>query len=324
MENENNDLLIITAEEAGERLDKILARRFEEVRSRTYFQYLIDQECVLLNGEPIKKRAKPKTGDEVEIEFQLSPELELTPEAIPLDIIFEDDSLIVVNKPAGMVVHPAVGNWHGTFVNALLYHCQEQFKRLPTPDPTDPATLRPGIVHRLDKDTSGLLVAAKNPQAHQRLVSMFASREIFKEYLAICIGNPGNIEINAPIGRHPVHRKEMSVREEGGKEALSFCRTLTFDGKLSVVSVVIATGRTHQIRVHLAHVRAPVLGDATYGSESSNKKYGIEKQMLHAHRLKFNHPISGVPLEFEAPLPINMQKLIHKINPKLCVSSFKE
>lgn len=299
-------MITITEEEAGERLDKVLAARYKQVQSRTYFQSLIEQQCVLLNGLPVKKRIKPKAGDEVEIEFILTPELDLKPEPIPLDIIYEDEHLLIVNKPAGMVVHPAVGHWQGTFVNALLHHCQGQFLI------DDSASLRPGIVHRLDKDTTGLLIAAKHIRAQQQLVSMFAGKEIHKVYHAICLGNPGNVEIRAAIGRHPKNRQLMSVREEGGKEALTFCRSLFFNHQLSLVEIVLATGRTHQIRVHLAYQGTPVLGDAVYGNAAANRKYGVERQMLHAKLLRFKHPITGCLLEVEAPLPEDMGKVIQK------------
>lgn len=304
-EDFDTDIIIISPEEEGERLDKILALRFQNVQSRTYFQYLIEEEKVLLNGIPIKKRVKPKAGDEVEIQFIITPEIGLDPEPIPLNIIYEDQDILVVNKPAGMVVHPAPGNWTGTFVNALLYHCKHLF-------PSGSSELRPGIVHRLDKETSGLLVAAKNSLAHQKLIQMFSSRSVHKEYLAICVGNPGDVEINASIGRHPVHRKMMTVLKEGGREAITFCRTLCHKGDLSLVNVRIATGRTHQIRVHMKHIGHPILGDSTYGSLQANKKYGAHRQMLHAKLLRFHHPVTGVPLEFQADVPedmLNMMRL---------------
>jgi 23S rRNA pseudouridine1911/1915/1917 synthase len=210
-----------------------------------------------------------------------------------------------------MVVHPAVGNWTGTFVNALLFHCRTPFfEALEGQE----HTLRPGIVHRLDKETSGLLVAAKTTQAQKKLVEMFAGRLIYKEYLAICIGNPGAGEIDAPIGRHPVQRKMMAVLPEKGRAALTRYQTLTYDESLSVVSVVIATGRTHQIRVHMKHRGMPVLGDKVYGLERVNTKYGVNRQLLHAHRLRFEHPVTGAVLELEAPVPSDMQSMMNKIN----------
>lgn len=298
----NEESLIITEEEAGERLDKILAARYKEVRSRTYFQYLIKEHSILLNGKPVKKQVKPNVGDEVEIFFTLTPEIDVKPEPIPLTILYEDDALLVINKPAGLVVHPAPGNWSGTFVNALLYHCNEI-----KPD----GSMRPGIVHRLDKETSGVLIAAKNPLAQQRLIEMFAGREIYKEYAAICIGNPGNIAINLPIGRHPTHRKKMAIIE-GGKESLTFIETQSTNGTLSFVKIILATGRTHQIRVHMKHNHTPILGDSTYGNPQTNTKYHATRQLLHARLLKLNHPITSTPLIFEAPLPSDMLQISQK------------
>ena len=300
MQNDINESIVITDEESGERLDKILANRYKEVRSRTYFQYLIEEKKVLLNGQSVKKRICPQSGDEVEVFFTLTPEIDVKPESIPLDILYEDADILAINKPAGMVVHPAPGNWTGTFVNALLHHCREL-------DATH--SLRPGIVHRLDKDTSGVLIAAKNTQAQQKLIEMFAGREIYKEYLAVCVGNPGNQEINRPIGRHPVDRKRMAVIETG-RPALSIVETLSFDGKLSVVKVILATGRTHQIRVHMKCIGTPVLGDITYGNAQANEKFNAARQMLHARLLKLNHPITGKPLVIEAPIPSDMKAKI--------------
>ena len=296
----------ISSEEAGERLDKVLAKRFSEAGSRTYFQFLIDEGKVLLNGLPVKKRIKPVVDDEVEVEYILTEELTLTAENIPLNIVYEDSDLIVINKPAGMVVHPAPGHWSGTFVNALLFHCRDTFTAQ-VPDLPPNQALRPGIVHRLDKDTSGLLMAAKTPLAQQRLIEMFSGRNVYKEYLAICIGNPGGGTIDVPIGRHPKHRQMMAVRSEGGRAAITHFRTLAFDGQLSLVKAVIATGRTHQIRVHMRHRGTPVLGDMLYGVDAQNTKHGAKRQLLHAYRLQFNHPITGKPLEFIAEPPEDNQ-----------------
>lgn len=303
---EETDILLITEEEAGERLDKILARRFSAIHSRTYFQYLIDEHLVLLNGSPVKKRVKPEAGDEVEVQFAALPEINLAPENIPLAIVYEDEYLLVVNKPVGMVVHPAPGNWSGTFVNALLYHCQHL--------PVDPQSLRPGIVHRLDKETSGLLVAAKTLEAQQKLIELFASRQVYKEYLAICIGRPPDGEIQAPIGRHPIHRKQMAV-VPNGRAATTICKTLAWNEKLSLVHVVITTGRTHQIRVHLKYKGTPILGDPLYGQSSVNHYYSVSHQLLHASTLRFKHPLTGELLTFKANLPEDMLRFIKKISP---------
>lgn len=310
---EDSDTLFISEEEAGERLDKILAARLSGAGSRTYFQHLIDEGKVLVNGAPAKKRAKLKAGDEVEVEYILTPELTLEPENIPLKILYEDDAIIVVDKAPGMVVHPAVGNWTGTFVNALLYHCKQIPASKQGKTPLD--ALRPGIVHRLDKDTSGVIVAAKTSHAQQKLIEMFSGRRVYKEYLAICIGSPGAGDVDAPIGRHPVHRKMMAVVEEGGRPALTHFKTLSADGKLSLVSIVIATGRTHQIRVHMKHKGTPVLGDPIYGNPSFNAKMGIERQMLHAYRLRFDHPVTGETMEFSAEVPADMERVVKQIKP---------
>lgn len=298
MNPDDSELFFISEEEADKRLDQILADRYRSLKSRTYFQRLILESKVLLNGQPAKKQMKPSKGDEVEVFFALTPEITISPEEIPLDILFEDEHLLVINKPAGMVVHPAVGNWSGTFVNALLYHCQHLS--------ADANSLRPGIVHRLDKETTGVLVAAKSALAHQRLVEMFAKREVKKEYLAICLGRPGEGTFCWPIGRHPFLRKQMAV-SENGRPAITHYQTIHSDAKLSLVKIDLETGRTHQIRVHFSHHKTPILGDPVYGNNQANKKFGAGRQMLHARKLCFNHPIDGSPLEFYAEVPNDMR-----------------
>lgn len=296
--------IFITEEEQGERLDRILACRFQN--SRTYFQSLIEQNLVLLNGQPVKKRIQPQAGDEVEIQFIFNSEIDIAPEPIPLSILYEDEALLVVNKPAGMVVHPAIGNWSGTFVNALVHHCQH----LPL------ETHRPGIVHRLDKETSGVMIAAKEMRAQELLIAQFSKREVHKEYLAICLGNPGTRTIDAPIARHPVRRKEMAVAKAGGKPSITHCKTLAFNGELSAVQLKLETGRTHQIRVHLAHLGTPVLGDAVYGKASANLKHKATRQLLHATMIRFTHPLTGQLIEVKAPLPEDMEKKYASCCPK--------
>lgn len=311
MENEDFDSIFITQEETGQRLDKILAARYHPVQSRTYFQFLIQQHRILVNGEFVKKRHIMEVGDEVQIHFILTPEIGLKPEPIPLDVIYEDQEILVVNKPAGMVVHPAPGNWTGTFVNAFLFHCQDLLhpEILSSQSPSFP---RPGIVHRLDKETSGLLVAAKTSFAQQRLIELFANRQVYKEYLTVCVGNPGEGEIRLPIGRHTINRKQMTVQKEEGKgrQAITIYKTLKVNDSLSLVSIILATGRTHQIRVHMKYLGTPVLGDSLYGQEKMNKKYGVKRQLLHAYQLRFQHPISKKLLEFKAPIPKDMADFI--------------
>lgn len=296
------DTIFVTKEEEEIRIDKLLAERFDNY-SRTYFQYLIENGEVLLNGQRIKKRIEPKLGDEIQIFFRLPPEISLEPENIPLDILFEDEHIIVVNKPANLVVHPGAGNPNHTFVNALLYHCKD------LPDVND--SLRPGIVHRLDKNTSGVLIAAKSTIAHQRLIAAFSSRKInHKIYLAVCVGHLKNQTICAPIGRHPVNRKEMCILEKGGKEAITHTHLLATDGKLSLALLRPITGRTHQIRVHLKSVNTPVLGDEVYGSQKLNSFYQAERQLLHAYKLSLIHPVTKVVMDFVAPIPEDIKKLI--------------
>ncbi len=283
----DSETITITSAESNLRLDKLLAQRFPDF-SRSYFQHLIDQGLVLINGSKAKKRLLPHPGNEVEICFQLTPEIDVIPENIPLDILFEDEHIIAVNKPAGMVVHPAPGHPSGTFANALLGHCRG------LNIPGDP--YRPGIVHRLDKETSGVLLAAKTSKAHAALVQLFASRSLKKTYLAITTGSPGNRTIDAPIGRHPIHRKQMAIAENG-KPALTHFEVLAKDGPHHLVQCRPETGRTHQIRVHLKSCNAPVLGDKLYAKPDSK----ILRHMLHAWKLEFNHPITQKPLYIEAP-----------------------
>lgn len=281
-----------TVTEACSRLDQLLKSLYPKY-SRTYFQQLIKDQCVLINGQPTKKRAQPQIGDEIDICFRLTPELELKPENIPLDILFEDDQIIAVNKPAGMVVHPAPGHPTGTFANALLYHCQNLE---PTGDP-----LRPGIVHRLDKETSGVLIAAKTAEAHAKLVELFASRNMEKTYLALCSNNPGSGAIDAPIGRHATHRQQMTITSRG-KMAITDIHSIPLSSDTVLVIAKPFTGRTHQIRVHLKSRHAPVLGDKLYGTP--NQKYA--RHLLHAWRLKFMHPFTGQQICFTAPIPSDM------------------
>lgn len=286
--------------EEGLRLDKLLFSRYPNY-SRTYFQELIAKELVLLNGKIVKKRTQVYEGDEIEIDFMLPHEISLQPEAIALDIVYEDESLIAINKPAGMVVHPGAGNFSGTFVNALLFHCQIEKNQ---------GDLRPGIVHRLDKDTTGILLAAKTEFAQRRLVEQFSSRTVKKTYLAICCGNPGNQVIETLIGRDPIHRQQMSVLEKKGKIAITEVETQVFNGTLSLVKLHPLTGRTHQLRVHLKAVGTPILGDQVYGSPYWNKTYNQKRQLLHAQKLMFSHPVSHKMLEIEAKIPNDMQQIV--------------
>lgn len=288
----------IVDEATEDRIDIFLAKRYKEY-SRSYFQELIEKEQVLLNGNPLKKREVPSIGDQILVHFKNRPGPDLSPQAISLDILYEDAHLIAINKPVNMVVHPAPGNWSNTFVNALLNHCS-------LPETSD---VRPGIVHRLDKETSGVLIAAKTDLAHQKISELFASRQMQKEYVAIVIGKVVSQTINLPIKSCPIHRKKMIVCPEEGKEALTEVELLGFNGNLSKLLLKPKTGRTHQIRVHLKHLGNPVLGDKLYGKASINERYKADRHYLHAKKLSFIHPITGEPLTLEAPLPKEMEEM---------------
>lgn len=285
-------LITVQTSDAGKRLDKLLSEHFSDY-SRTYFQNLIEKSLVVLNGKIAKKRDIPLSGDKIEITFEKAPEIALEAENIPLDILYEDDEIIAINKPVGMVVHPGAGNHSHTFVNALLYHCSSLKND----------SVRSGIVHRLDKETSGVLLAAKNEIMQEKLSRLFATRQIEKEYKAITIGNPGTKTIKTCIGRHPIHRQKMTVLEIGGKEAVTHVTTTFYKAPFAFVSLHLETGRTHQLRVHLKHNKTPILGDPVYGNVQLNKKYEIKRPLLHAYRLAFLHPTDKKRIEIIAPLP---------------------
>lgn len=290
---------VVSKPESRIRLDRILANRFP-LYSRTYFESLITKEYVFVNQKLLRKSSRLNAGDRIDITFATVPEGVVNPEPILLDILYEDAYLIAVNKPVGMVVHPGAGNEMGTFASALLYHA---------PQVAQIGSLRPGIVHRLDKDTSGVLLAAKDEETQKRLKEAFAKRQIYKEYRAICIGNPGCRLIEGKIGRHFVRRQEMAVVFEGGKEASTLCETLAYDQQISHVKLLPYTGRTHQIRVHMKHVGFPILGDPIYGIKEVNKKFEIKRQLLHAFCLRFIHPYTKEDLEIFAPLPQDFIKV---------------
>ena len=285
------------------RLDAFLAEAMPEV-SRSRWKGLVEAGRVRVDGQTCKPNRKLKPGDEVSWEIPAEPPAEPQPEEIALDILFEDDAVLVLNKPPGLVVHPAAGNESGTLVNALLFH-----------DPVFQTLERAGIVHRLDKDTSGALVVAKTAEALAGLRRQFKARETGKRYLALVWGHPpaeGRIETQ--IGRHPRNRKKMAVVDEGGRGAVSAFQTLECFDETALVQVRIETGRTHQIRVHMAHIGHPVVGDATYGRARQNKlPLPPTRQMLHAEKLDFIHPVSGKRLSFAAPLFDDMRSLLNQL-----------
>ena len=297
---------VVTRAEAGERLDAYVARVSGLSRARV--QRLIADGHVLVGGHPQKSRHRVSAGQRIHLRIPPAVPLTLTPEAIPLDIRYEDADLLVVNKPAGMLVHPGAGRTTGTLVHALLAHCG----RLPGIGGVE----RPGIVHRLDRDTSGVLVVAKTETAHQLLSRQFKARVVKKRYLALVHGeirqDSGRIE--APIGRREHDRKRMGVRREGGREARTAYRVIRRLSGMTVLELELETGRTHQIRVHLAHIGHPVLGDQVYGGRRERRRVAAgelqaDRQMLHAWRLSFHHPRTGAWLEIVAPVPEDFLRL---------------
>jgi 23S rRNA pseudouridine1911/1915/1917 synthase len=298
---------VVPDEAAGLRLDQFLRRELPE-HSRAFLQKLIEQGDVRVNGKPSKASHTVRAGDEVGIEIPPPRPLEARPEEIPLDVLFEDNDLIVVNKPAGLVVHPAAGNQEHTLVNALLHHCRGQLAGIGGVE-------RPGIVHRLDKGTSGCIVVAKTDFAHQALVAQFKSRGVKKIYRAVCWGKlerpSGRIE--TVIGRSERDRKKMSARVARGRQAVTDYHVLKQFPDFALVELHIHTGRTHQIRVHMAHIGHPVVGDTTYGHKSgtgnSKSKIAVVRLMLHAYKLGFTHPRTQQLVEFTAPVPEDMVEL---------------
>lgn len=298
--------LTFTAEEAdaGERLDRYLARAVPEL-SRAQAQGLIAQGQATLNGRPAKASQPLRAGDTVALTIPPARPIELRPEPIPLDVVHEDADIVVVDKPAGMVVHPAPGHSGGTLVNALLARY---------PDMQVGGELRPGIVHRLDQGTSGLLVVARNDRAMQALTEQQRERRMRKIYLAVVEGRMREPEgtIDAPIGRHPGDRLRMAV-VAGGREARTHYRVLEEFGLYSLLELRLETGRTHQIRVHMLHRNRPVLGDQLYTPRRGRPALGLERQFLHAHKLGFHHPSSGEWVEFSSPLPPDLQLVLDRL-----------
>ncbi len=302
--NEANQSLSVDV--TGQRLDIFLAAAVPEV-SRSHWKGLIQCGRVLVNGEGSKPNHKLRRGDGVSWTLEDPAPAEAQPENIPLDILFEDDAVLVLCKPAGLVVHPAAGNEAGTLVNALLFY-----------DPIFKSVERAGIVHRLDKDTSGVMVVAKTEQAMAELQRQFKARETRKEYRAFVWGSlPLKGRIETFIGRHPKHRKKMAVLTEGGRKAISTFQVLETFAEITFAQVKIETGRTHQIRVHMAHLRHPIVGDRVYGRARKNRlPMEVGRQMLHAAKLEFVHPTTGKRLSFEAPLSNDMHLLLETLRNK--------
>lgn len=308
----------VTDSHRGKRLDLFIQHHEAQI-SRSRIQTLLAEGLALVNGKLEKPGYKVKPGDVVTLDLPERPVREVLPENIPLNIVYQDDYLVVLNKPAGLVVHPAPGNYTGTLVNALLFH----YGSLPAPvkrsseEEDEPDEARAGIVHRLDKDTSGVMVVARTPEVLAALSGQFKARIVQKKYAALVAGviKKGSGTIEAPIGRHVKERKKISVHTASPREAVTLFRVRERFGQATLVEVEIKTGRTHQIRVHMAHAGHPVLGDRTYGGARAAKigSLSIDRQMLHAESLSLLHPVSGHPMTFIAPLPPDMRELIEAL-----------
>ncbi|MCI7473028.1 MAG: RluA family pseudouridine synthase [Clostridiales bacterium] len=287
--------LHLTADRAGERADQFLARMLPEL-TRSAAQRLLEEGAVTLNGLPVKKNYKTNAGDELVLALPDPAPIDVLPQDIPLDVIYEDDDVIAVNKPVGLVVHPAAGHPDGTLVNALLYHCGNSLSGIN-------GELRPGIVHRIDRDTSGLIIAAKNDFAHLSLAEQLQDHSLYREYEAVCVGNLKDKSgtVDAPIFRHPTDRKKMAVNKLQGRRAVTHWSVLEHLNGYTHIQCRLETGRTHQIRVHMAYMGHPLLGDVVYGSKKPWP--GLAGQCLHARRLSFIHPRIGERVTLECPLP---------------------
>ena len=291
--------------ENGERIDKYLSNEMSGF-PRSYIQKLMKDGHVYVNGKAVKANYKLAYDDMITVEIPDLVEPDIVPENIPLDILYEDDDILIVNKPKGMVVHPAAGHYSGTLVNALMYHCGESLSGIN-------GVMRPGIVHRIDMDTTGSLLVCKNDQAHQKLAEQLKVHSIKRVYHAIVCGNlkEDSGTIDAPIGRHPVDRKKMSINYQNGREAVTHYQVLERFGDYTYISCRLETGRTHQIRVHMASIRHPLLGDNVYGPQKCPFK--LQGQTLHAKILGITHPTTGEYMEFDAPLPEYFEDLLGRM-----------
>ncbi len=293
----------VLSEDADSRIDRYLAQQMPD-QSRSFLQKLIREEQITVNGRPVKANYRLQPEDQVLV-IVPDPQLpDILPENIPLDILYEDSDVLVINKPKGMVVHPAAGHYTNTVVNAVMYHCQGNLSGIN-------GVMRPGIVHRIDRDTTGAIVICKNDQAHQSLAQQLKEHSITRSYRAIVWNNLKEDEgtVDRPIGRHPVDRKKMAVNEKNGKTAVTHYRVLERFDRFTYIECRLETGRTHQIRVHMASIGHPLLGDEVYGP-SGKQPFRLQGQCLHAMTLGFLHPSTGEYVEFEAPLPEYFTQLL--------------
>lgn len=293
---------VVTEEWEDERIDKCINSLIDSL-SRSYIQKLIKDGQVFVNGNPVKANYRIKTEDEIVFQIPESVEPDIKPEDIPLSVLYEDEDILIVNKPKGMVVHPAAGHYSGTLVNAVMYHCKGQLSGIN-------GIMRPGIVHRIDMDTTGSIIICKNDSAHNCIAAQLKEHSITRKYRAICHGvlKEDEYTIHKPIGRHPVERKKMAVNEKNGKDAVTHVKVLKRFEKYTYIECELETGRTHQIRVHMASIGHPLLGDEVYGTAKSSFK--LEGQTLHAMTLGVIHPKTGEYLEVNAPLPEYFEHLL--------------
>ena len=293
-------------EHEDQRIDRYLTEMLPE-QSRSFFQKLIRDGFVIVNHIIVKVNYRLKTGDVIEIDIPDAVPTEIVPENIPLDILYEDDDLLIVNKPKGMVVHPAVGHSTGTLVNAIMYHCQGNLSGIN-------GEIRPGIVHRIDKDTTGSLIICKNDEAHRNIAEQIKEHSVTRRYVGVVAGTfseeRGTVE--GAIGRHPNDRKRMTINEKNGKPAVTHYRVLQTLKGASFMEFELETGRTHQIRVHMASISHPLLGDTVYGN--SKNPYKLQGQALHARTIGFIHPTTGEYIEVSAPIPEYMTELVRKLS----------
>lgn len=296
---------LVSAEDQGVRIDKFLTECCAEC-SRSFLQKLLKSELVFVNEKAVKSSYKVSEGDQICFEVPEAVEAEIQAEPIPLDILYEDSDLILVNKPKGMVVHPAAGHYEGTLVNALMYHCADDLSGIN-------GVMRPGIVHRIDMDTTGVLVVCKNDFSHQSIALQLKEHSITRNYYAIVHGRFREEDgtVDAPIGRHPNDRKKMSIHAKNGRDAVTHYRVLEQFERFSYIECSLETGRTHQIRVHMASIGHPILGDEVYGP--AKQPYHLNGQTLHAGVLGFIHPRTGLYMEFRAPLPDYFEDLLRKL-----------
>lgn len=295
----------VEVQENAVRIDKYLSEKCSDI-SRSYLQKLLKSETVFVNGRPVKSSYKTGAGDVIELEIPEATEPEIAAEEMELDIIYEDSDIILINKPKGMVVHPAAGHFSGTLVNGLMAHCRDDLSGIN-------GVMRPGIVHRIDMDTTGVLIVCKNDMAHNSIAEQLKVHSITRKYYAITHGVIKEDEgtVNAPIGRHPVDRKKMCVNEKNGRDAVTHYRVLERFRQFTYVECQLETGRTHQIRVHMASIGHPLLGDAVYGPAKC--PYRLTGQTLHAGVLGIVHPRTGEYMEFTAPLPEYFEELLKKL-----------